>query len=349
MLVKLGNRDVGLKTPPFVIAEMSGNHNQSIDRAFEIVDAAAKAGVAALKIQTYLPETMTLDSDKPDFWIQDPQSLWSGRSLFDLYGEAYTPWDWHEPIFQRCRDHGITAFSTPFDVTSVDFLESIGCPFYKIASFENIDIPLIRYVARTQKPIIISTGMATIAELDAAIQTIRGEGNNQIVMLKCTSSYPASPEFSDVRTIPHMRDLFGCEIGLSDHTLGIGAAVAAVALGATVIEKHFTLARADGGVDSAFSLEPEEMANLVVESERAWLSLGKISYGPTPGDFKSLAFRRSIYVSRDIKAGERFTSDNIRVVRPGHGLPPRLYDEILNRSAGRDLEKGTALKFEHLA
>lgn len=340
---------MGLKTPPFVIAEMSGNHNQSIDRAFEIVDAAAKAGVAALKIQTYLPETMTLDSDKPDFWIQDPQSLWSGRALFDLYGEAYTPWDWHEPIFQRCRDHGITAFSTPFDVTSVDFLESIGCPFYKIASFENIDIPLIRYVARTQKPIIISTGMATIAELDAAIQTIRGEGNNQIVMLKCTSSYPASPEFSDVRTIPHMRDLFGCEIGLSDHTLGIGAAVAAVALGATVIEKHFTLARADGGVDSAFSLEPEEMANLVVESERAWLSLGKISYGPTPGDVKSLAFRRSIYVSRDIKAGERFTSDNIRVVRPGHGLPPRLYDEILNRSAGRDLEKGTALKFEHLA
>jgi len=340
---------VGLNTPPFVIAEMSGNHNQSIDRAFEIVDAAAKAGVAALKIQTYLPETMTLDSDKPDFWIQDPQSLWSGRSLFDLYGEAYTPWDWHEPIFQRCRDHGITAFSTPFDVTSVDFLESIGCPFYKIASFENIDIPLIRYVARTQKPIIISTGMATIAELDAAIQTIRGEGNNQIVMLKCTSSYPASPEFSDVRTIPHMRDLFGCEIGLSDHTLGIGAAVAAVALGATVIEKHFTLARADGGVDSAFSLEPEEMANLVVESERAWLSLGKISYGPTPGDVKSLAFRRSIYVSKDIKVGETFTKDNVRVVRPGHGLPPRMYDEILGRKAGVSLTSGTALRLDHLA
>lgn len=340
---------MGLNTPPFVIAEMSGNHNQSIDRAFEIVDAAAKAGVAALKIQTYLPETMTLDSDKPDFWIQDPQSLWSGRSLFDLYGEAYTPWDWHEPIFQRCRDHGITAFSTPFDVTSVDFLESIGCPFYKIASFENIDIPLIRYVARTQKPIIISTGMATIAELDAAIQTIRGEGNNQIVMLKCTSSYPASPEFSDVRTIPHMRDLFGCEIGLSDHTLGIGAAVAAVALGATVIEKHFTLARADGGVDSAFSLEPEEMANLVVESERAWLSLGKISYGPTPGDVKSLAFRRSIYVSKDIKVGETFTKDNVRVVRPGHGLPPRMYDEILGRKAGVSLTSGTALRLDHLA
>jgi N-acetylneuraminate synthase len=328
---------------------MSGNHNQSIDRAFEIVDAAAKAGVAALKIQTYLPETMTLDSDKPDFWIQDPQSLWSGRSLFDLYGEAYTPWDWHEPIFQRCRDHGITVFSTPFDVTSVDFLESIDCPFYKIASFENIDIPLIRYVARTQKPIIISTGMATIGELDAAIQTIRGEGNNQIVMLKCTSSYPASPEFSDVRTIPHMRDLFGCEIGLSDHTLGIGAAVAAVALGATVIEKHFTLARADGGVDSAFSLEPEEMANLVVESERAWLSLGKISYGPTPGDVKSLAFRRSIYVSKDIKVGETFTKDNVRVVRPGHGLPPRMYDEILGRKAGVSLTSGTALRLDHLA
>jgi N-acetylneuraminate synthase len=340
---------VGLAAPPFVIAEMSGNHNQSLERAFEIVDAAAGAGVAALKIQTYLPETMTLNSDKPDFWIQDPQSLWSGRSLFDLYGEAYTPWDWHEPIFKRCEERGISAFSTPFDATSVEFLESIGCPFYKIASFENIDIPLIRCVARTQKPIIISTGMATVAELDAAIQTIRGEGNDQIVMLKCTSSYPASPEYSDVKTIPHMRDLFGCEVGLSDHTLGIGAAVAAVALGASVVEKHFTLARADGGVDSAFSLEPNEMADLVVETERAWLSLGKISYGPTPGDVKSLTFRRSIYVSKDIKTGETFTKDNIRVVRPGYGLPPRMYDEILGRKAGTDLSAGTALQVVHLA
>lgn len=340
---------MGLAAPPFVIAEMSGNHNQSLERAFEIVDAAARAGVAALKIQTYLPETMTLNSDKPDFRILDPQSLWSGRSLFDLYGEAYTPWEWHEPIFNRCRERGIAAFSTPFDATSVEFLESIGCPFYKIASFENIDIPLIRCVARTQKPIIISTGMATVAELDAAIQTIRGEGNDQIVMLKCTSSYPASPEFSDVRTIPHMRDLFGCEVGLSDHTLGIGAAVAAIALGASVVEKHFTLARADGGVDSAFSLEPNEMADLVIETERAWLSLGKISYGPTPGDVKSLAFRRSIYVSQDIKAGETFTKDNIRVVRPGYGLPPRMYDEILGRKAGTDLSPGTALKLHDLA
>ncbi len=347
--MRLGQRSVGLAEPPFVIAEMSGNHNQSLERAFEIVDAAADAGVAALKIQTYLPETMTLDSDKPDFWIQDPQSLWYGRSLFDLYGEAYTPWDWHKPIFDRCRDRGIIGFSTPFDVTSVDFLENIGCPFYKIASFENIDLPLIKYVARTKKPIIISTGMATVAELDAAIQTIRGEGNNQIVMLKCTSSYPASPEYSDVKTIPHMRDLFGCEVGLSDHTLGIGAAVAAVALGATVIEKHFTLARADGGVDSAFSLEPNEMADLVLETERAWMSLGKISYGPTPGDIKSLAFRRSIYVSKDIEAGETFTKDNLRVVRPGYGLPPRMYDEILGRKAGINLASGTPLRIDHLA
>jgi N-acetylneuraminate synthase len=347
--MELGNKEVGLGAPPFVIAEMSGNHNQSLERALDIVEAAAGTGVAALKIQTYLPETMTLDIHEGEFVISDPNSLWADRSLFELYGEAYTPWEWHEPIFQRCRELGVVPFSTPFDKTSVDFLESIDCPFYKIASFENIDIPLIKDVARTGKPIVISSGMATAAELDEAIRAIRAEGNDSIVLLKCTSSYPASPEFSDIRTIPHMRELFGCEVGLSDHTLGIGVAVAAVALGATVIEKHFTLARADGGVDSAFSLEPSEMSSLVEETERAWAALGSVKYGPSPGDIKSMVFRRSIYVARDIKKGEPFSAENLRVIRPGLGLPPRMFDEILGRTAGTDLKRGTALQLGHLA
>jgi pseudaminic acid synthase len=347
--MELGGRKIGLDAPPFVIAEMSGNHNQSLERALEIVEAAARTGVAAVKIQTYLPETMTLDISEGDFVISDSGSLWADRSLYDLYGEAYTPWEWHEPIFQRCRELGVLPFSTPFDRTSVDFLESIDCPFYKIASFENVDIPLIKYVASTGKPIIMSSGMASAGELDDAVRTIRDQGNHNIVLLKCTSSYPASPEFSHLRTIPHMRDLFGCEVGLSDHTLGIGVAVAAVSLGATVIEKHFTLSRADGGVDSAFSMEPAEMASLVLESQRAWMSLGEVSYGTTPGDAKSLAFRRSIYVSKDITKGETFSTENIRVIRPGHGLPPRMYDELLGRTARIDLPRGTALKIDHLA
>ena len=347
--MQLGGRDVGLESPPFVIAEMSGNHNQSLERALDIVEAAARTGVAALKIQTYLPETMTLDIHEGEFVISDPNSLWADRSLFELYGEAYTPWEWHEPIFQRCRELGVVPFSTPFDKTSVDFLESINCPFYKIASFENIDIPLIKNVARTGKPIVISSGMATAAELDEAVRAIRAEGNDSIVLLKCTSSYPSSPEFSDIRTIPHMRELFGCEVGLSDHTLGIGVAVAAVALGASVIEKHFTLARSDGGVDSAFSLEPSEMSALVEETERAWAALGSVKYGPSPGDIKSMVFRRSIYVAQDIKKGETVTAENLRVIRPGLGLPPRMFDEIVGRTAGIDLKRGTALQLDHLA
>ena len=347
--MQLGGRDVGLESPPFVIAEMSGNHNQSLERALDIVEAAARTGVAALKIQTYLPETMTLDIHEGEFVISDPNSLWADRSLFELYGEAYTPWEWHEPIFQRCRELGVVPFSTPFDKTSVDFLESINCPFYKIASFENIDIPLIKNVARTGKPIVISSGMATAAELDEAVRAIRAEGNDSIVLLKCTSSYPSSPEFSDIRTIPHMRELFGCEVGLSDHTLGIGVAVAAVALGASVIEKHFTLARSDGGVDSAFSLEPSEMSALVEETERAWAALGSVKYGPSPGDIKSMVFRRSIYVAQDIKKGETVTAENLRVIRPGLGRPPRMFDEIVGRTAGIDLKRGTALQLDHLA
>lgn len=348
-MMKLGDKAIGVHFPPFVIAEMSGNHNHSLERALEIVDEASTTGVAALKIQTYLPSTMTLNISEREFVISDPKSLWAGRSLYDLYGEAYTPWEWHQEIFARCREKGVLPFSTPFDRSAVDFLESLNCPFYKIASFENIDIPLIKYVASTGKPIVISTGMASVAELDEAVRTIRDTGNDQIVLLKCTSSYPASPKYSDLRTIPHMRDLFACEVGLSDHTLGIGVSIAAVALGATVFEKHFTLDRADGGVDSAFSMEPPEMTSLVSETQRAWTALGDVRYGPTPGDEKSLVFRRSIYVVKDMAKGEVFSEENVRVIRPGLGLPPRMFDQILGRRAGTDIAFGTALTLNHLS
>ena len=267
-----------------VIAEMSGNHNQSLDRALAIVDAAAASGVHALKIQTYTPDTMTIDLDEREFHIGDPNSLWAGRSLYDLYGDAYTPWEWHEAIFDRARTLGLIAFSTPFDETAVDFLESLDVPCYKIASFENTDIGLIRRVASTGKPLVISTGMASVAELDETVRAAREAGCRDLVLLKCTSTYPADPANSNIRTIPHLRELFGCHVGVSDHTAGVGVAVAAVALGASVIEKHFTLRRADGGVDSAFSLEPAEMAQLVVETTRAWQAMGAISYGPTPAE-----------------------------------------------------------------
>jgi pseudaminic acid synthase len=347
--MKLGDKTIGVDFPPFVIAEMSGNHNHSLERALEIVDEAASTGVAALKIQTYLPSTMTINLSEREFVISDPKSLWAGRSLYDLYGEAYTPWEWHQEIFARSRERGVLPFSTPFDRSAVDFLESIDCPFYKIASFENTDIPLIKYVASTGKPIVISTGMASVAELDEAVRTIRDMGDNQIVLLKCTSSYPASPEYSDLRTIPHMRDLFACEVGLSDHTLGIGVSIAAVALGATVFEKHFTLDRADGGVDSAFSMEPAEMSSLVTETQRAWMALGDVRYGPTPGDEKSLVFRRSIYVVKDMAEGDVFSEENVRVIRPGLGLPPRMFDQILGRRAGTEIAFGTALTLNHLS
>ncbi len=348
MAIGIGSRQIGSAKPPFVIAEMSGNHNQSLDRALEIVEAAARAGAHGLKIQTYTADTMTLDLSEGDFFISDPQSLWKGTSLYKLYQEAYTPWDWHKPIFERARALGLVAFSTPFDLTAVDFLEQLGVPCYKIASFENTDIPLIRKVAATGKPMIISTGMATIAELDETVRAARESGCRDIVLLKCTSTYPATPENSNVITIPHLRSLFDCEIGLSDHTMGLGASVAAVAHGATVIEKHFTLRRADGGVDSAFSLEPEEMRALVIETERAWQSLGQVSYGPIDAERKSLVFRRSIYISKDLKAGDMLTSENLRCVRPGLGLPPKYYEMLLGRRVNRDVKKGTPMGWELL-
>ena len=278
--IKIDNISIGADNRPFIIAEMSGNHNQSLQRALEIVDAAARAGAHALKIQTYTADTMTLDLDEGEFRITDKQSLWQGKSLYQLYQEAHTPWEWHEPIFERCRELGMIVFSTPFDESAVDFLEDLDVPCYKIASFENTDLPLIRKVAETGKPMIISTGMANVAELDATVRTVREAGCSDLVLLKCTSTYPATPEDSNIMTIPHMRELFGCEVGLSDHTPGIGVAVASVTLGAAVIEKHFTLAREDGGVDSPFSIEPAELAMLVRETEHAWLALGKVAYGP---------------------------------------------------------------------
>lgn len=347
-MFEIAGRTIGDSAPPFVIAEMSGNHNQSLERALAIVDAAAASGAHALKLQTYTADTMTIDVREGEFFIADPHSLWSGSSLYQLYQQAYTPWEWHEPIFRRARELGMIPFSTPFDETAVDFLESLDVPTYKIASFENTDLPLIRKAAATGKPMIISTGMATVAELDETVRAAREAGCKDLVLLKCTSTYPATPENTNARTIPHLRALFGCEVGLSDHTMGCGAAVAAVALGATVIEKHFTLARADGGVDSAFSMEPEEMRMLVTETERAWQSLGKISYGATSAEQQSLVFRRSLYVVKDMEAGEVFSAENVRAIRPGLGLAPRWMDTILGMAARKAVKRGTPLSWNLL-
>ena len=346
--IEILHRKIGSNHFPFIVAEMSGNHNQSLDRALAIVEAAARAGAHAVKLQTYTADTMTLDIAEKEFFINDPDSLWKGKSLYDLYKEAYTPWEWHKPIFDRCKELGLIGFSTPFEDTAVNFLEELGVPCYKIASFENTDIPLIRKVAATGKPMIISTGMATIAELDETVRTAREAGCRDLILLKCTSSYPATPENTNILTIPHMAKLFDCQVGLSDHTRGIGVAVASVALGAAVIEKHFTLSRADGGVDSAFSMEPEEMRALVIESERAWQALGKISYGPTEKEKASLQFRRSLYVAKDMKAGDVFTKENLRAVRPGFGLPPKYYERLLGRKVNADINRGTPMKWEYL-
>lgn len=346
--INIAGRAIGLGQTPFVIAEMSGNHNQSLERALEIVEAAARTGAHALKIQTYTPDTMTIDLDEREFHISDPNSLWSGTSLYNLYGEAYTPWEWHKPIFDRARELGIIAFSTPFDDTAADFLESLDVPCYKIASFENTDLPLIRRVAATGKPLIISTGMATVAELDETVRAAREAGCTDLILLKCTSTYPATAENTNILTIPHMRELFGCEVGLSDHTMGVGVSVASIALGATVIEKHFTLNRADGGVDSTFSMEPAEMAQLVLETKRAWQALGQVSYGPTAAENKSIQFRRSLYVVKDLKAGDVLTKDNVRSIRPGLGLPPKYLELVLGKTVRQDVKHGTALGWELL-
>jgi pseudaminic acid synthase len=346
--MKIGNRSIGMAHPPFVIAEMSGNHNQSLERALAIVDAAANSGAHALKIQTYTADTMTLDVRGPGFVVEDPASPWFGRSLFDIYREAHTPWEWHAPIFERVRARGMIPLSTPFDDTAVDFLESLGSEVYKIASFEITDLPLVRKVAGKGKPVILSTGMATLAEMDGAVRTARAGGCPDVILLKCTSTYPASSEDLNLATLPHLRAMLGCEVGLSDHTLGIGAAVCSIALGATVVEKHFTLKRSDGGVDSAFSLEPDELRALVEESNRAWQAIGTVRGGHTAREAGSLQFRRSIYVTRDLAPGEALSRENVRIIRPGFGLPPAFLDVVLGMKVNRAVQTGTALSWDLL-
>jgi len=341
--MKIGNNLIGRNNSPFIIAEMSGNHNKSLDRALKIVDEAARSGALAIKLQTYTADTMTINISDGDFFINDESSLWNNKSLYDLYKQAYTPWEWHMPIMQRASDLGMVCFSSPFDESAVDFLEELNVPAYKIASFENNHIPLIKKVASTGKTLIISTGMTTISELDEAVTAARESGCKDLILLKCTSSYPATPEDSNILTIPHMRELFGCEVGLSDHTMGIGTSIAAVAHGATVIEKHFTLARSDGGVDSVFSLEPDELKSLVIETKRAWQSIGSVAYGGTDSEKKSKIFRRSLYVVENMKVGDVFTEKNIRIIRPGLGLSPKYYGNFLGKKASKDIKKGTAI------
>ena len=327
--------------PPFIIAEMSGNHNQSMDRAKEIIKAAASTGVQAVKFQTYTPDTITIDHRGGSFDITDPKSLWFGKNLYELYGEAYTPWEWHAELYTFARSLGLIPFSTPFDETAVDFLETLDNPIYKIASFENNHHPLLKKIAQTGKPVIMSTGISTILDIEESVQVLKDNGCKDICLLKCTSTYPATPENTNLNTIPVLQKVFpDCTIGLSDHTLGIGVSIASVALGARVIEKHFTLRRADGGVDSTFSMEPEEMKVLVVECERAYQGLGHIQLGVQPAEAKSIIFKRSIYVVKDIADGEKFTTENIRVIRPGDGMHPRYYEHMIGTKALRNYKRG---------
>jgi pseudaminic acid synthase len=341
--IEIQGHRIASDAPPFIIAEMSGNHNQSLDRALAIVDAAAQAGVQALKIQTYTADTMTLNISEGAFFIEDPDSLWKGESLYSLYENAHTPWDWHAAIFERCRKQGVIGFSSPFDATAVDFLEKLDVPLYKIASFELVDIPLIRKVAATGKPVIISTGMASEMEIEDAVQAAREAGCQELILLKCTSSYPADASDSNLQTIPYLKARFGTHVGLSDHTLGTAVPVAATALGAEVIEKHFTLSRADGGVDSAFSLEPHELKQLVSDTRMAHRALGKAVLGASENEAKSLVFRRSLYACQDITPGEVLSMQNIRAIRPGLGLPPKHLDSVLGCKAVTQIKRGTPL------
>jgi N-acetylneuraminate synthase len=331
---------------PYIVAEMSGNHNGSLDRALALVDAAADAGADAIKIQTYTADTMTVDVKHPRFQISKGHDLWSGEYLYQLFERAHTPWDWHQPIFERARERGITPFSSPFDRTAVDLLEKLDAEMYKIASSEITDLPLIRMAASTGKPIIISTGMASVKEIAAAVEAAQEAGSPDITVLSCTASYPAPPEETNLRRIPVLQQMLEKPIGLSDHTLGIGVPIAAVAFGAVLIEKHVTLSRSDGGVDSAFSLEPAEVKLLREESERAWQALGTTHIGPTEAEKESLRFRRSLYVVTDVKAGDEVTADNVRSIRPTGGLAPDMIATVLGRTFSTDAEKGTPLSWD---
>jgi N-acetylneuraminate synthase len=346
--IQLGHLQIGHQHPPLIIAELSGNHDQSLDKALAMVDAAAAAGAQAIKLQTYTADTMTLDIDSGEFFIDNPESLWAGTSLYKLYQIAHTPWAWHQAIFERAKSLGMLAFSTPFDLTAVEFLESLNVPCYKIASFENTDHALLAAVARTGKPVIMSTGMASIAELADAVDVLKSHGCNQLILLKCTSNYPARPVDANLLTIPHLAQLFDCQAGLSDHTTGIGVSIAAVALGATVIEKHFVLDRNEGGVDAEFSLEPTEMQQLVEETARAWTALGKVHYGVTDKEIASRKHRRSLYISADLPAGTVLTAENLRAIRPGLGLAPKYLELVLGRQVKADVKRGTALSWDLL-
>lgn len=346
MDIKIGNITISQNHKPFVIAEMSGNHNQSIDKALSIIDAASDAGAHAIKLQTYTADTITINISDNEFLISDPKSLWKERNLYDLYKEAHTPWEWHKALFERAKQKKIICFSSPFDETSVDFLEQLNSPAYKVASFENNHLPLLKKIAQTGKPVIMSTGVSTLGDIEIAIKTLRENGCNELILLKCTSTYPATPNNTNLITIPHMAQLFNCQVGLSDHTLGFGVSIASVALGARVIEKHFTINRAEGGVDSAFSLEPHEFRTLVEESERAFLGLGKITYGILEVEKKSLAFKRSIYIVEDMKAGDLFSKSNIRIIRPGLGISPSYFEIVLGKKINVSVKKGTALTFD---
>jgi len=346
--INIGHYKISESNPPFIIAEMSGNHNQSLDRALAIVEAAATAGAHAIKLQTYTADTMTLNIDRPDFIINDPDSLWHGRHLYELYQEAHTPWEWHKPIMDYAKQLGLICFSTPFDETAVDFLETLDVPAYKIASFENTDVQLLKKVARTGKPVIVSTGMASLSDLELMVKTLRENGCNDFILLKCTSAYPASPKEANLKTIPHLANMFNCQVGLSDHTMGVGVAIAATALGATVIEKHFCLSREEGGVDAAFSLEPAELALLVTESKKGWQSIGREKYTISAVEEKSKQFRRSIYFQKPLKAGDVVSRDAVRVVRPGYGLPPKDYDLIVGKKVSRDVVSGEPVSYDFL-
>ena len=335
---------VGSSHQPLIVAEMSGNHNQSLERALELVDAAAAAGAHAIKLQTYTADTLTIDKKDGDFYLNDPKSLWYGLSMYELYQQAHTPWEWHKDIFKRASELGLICFSSPFDETAVDFLEELNCPCYKIGSTENTDFNLLRKVAATRKPIIISTGMATIADLGEMVSAVREAGCNHLVLLKCTAAYPADPADANLLTIPHMRKLLDCQVGLSDHTMGIGVALASIALGATVIEKHFTLSRAEGGVDSAFSMEPDEFKVLVNESKVAWQSRGSIHYGTVKSENSSLA-RRSLYIVKDMKEGDILTRKNLRSIRPGYGLEVKHLDALMGMTVTRTIKRGTRMSW----
>ncbi|MEU6777845.1 pseudaminic acid synthase [Nonomuraea angiospora] len=345
-MISIDRRPISRNDPPFIVAELSGNHNGSLDRALAIVDAAAAAGAHAVKLQTYRPDTLTIDCDGPSFRVGDGHDLWGGESLYRLFQRAHTPWEWHQPIFERAREHGLTAFSTPFDPTAVEFLEKLEVPAYKIASSEIVDLPLIRLVAATGKPVIISTGMASLGEIHAALAAALESGATQLALLSCTASYPASPDESNLRALMALSALTGVEVGLSDHTPGIGVPLAAVALGACMIEKHVTLSRADGGVDSAFSLEPDELAALVVESRRAWLSLGEVIIGPRPSEREGLRFRRSLYVVQDVRKGDVVTPENVRSIRPAGGLPPDAATVVMGRQFTKDVPYGTPFTWD---